>query len=284
MHIPIALVCLGMLSSAPAQQSGVAAAPGDLHATPRLVAEQPAVLPGETMWLAVDFTIDEGWHTYWPGINDTGFALDTKIEASRNVAVGDAVWAAPHRTISAGDILDHTFDEHMTVLLPLTVSPEARIGDQVSLAINGRWLVCQSSCVLETADLSITIPVSDAVGKPSRETSALFERARARLPEPFTDQTPVELELAGNTLRITSNTARELAFYPWADSRQPRDLLTQGASETGSLAIDFRESDRPIRGVLEIWTAEHESMVYTIEIPDPATPGDAPELTGASPS
>ncbi len=281
MHIPVALVCLGLLSNAPTREIDDAAAASDLHATPRLVAERPVVMPGETIWLAIDFTIDDGWHTYWPGINDTGFALDTTIEASRNVDVGDPVWAAPHRTISTGDILDHTFDEHMTVLLPVTVSPEARLGDQITLKINGRWLVCQSACVLESADLAITIPVSDALSKPSREVSALFERARARLPEPVTDETPAKIELAGNTLRITSNIARRLAFYPWDDSRRPRDLLTQGASETGTLVIDFRDSDKPVRGVLEIWTSDDESKVYAIEIPEPTahTPTGSSEST-----
>ncbi len=269
MHNPIALVCLGLLSSAPAREIGDTAAAGDLHATPRLVAERPVAMPGETIWLAIDFTIDEGWHTYWPGINDTGFALDTTIETSRNVEVGEPVWAAPHRTISPGDILDHTFDEHMTVLLPLTVLPEARLGDQITLKINGRWLVCQSACVLESADLAITIPVSDALSKPSREVVALFERARERIPEPVTDETPAEIKLSGNTLRITSNIARSLAFYPWDDSREPRDLLTQGASETGTLVIEFRESDKPVRGILEVWTSDDESMVYEIEIPGP---------------
>ena len=241
----------------------------DLHATPRLVAERPVAMPGETIWLAIDFEIDPGWHTYWPGINDTGFALDTEIEASRNVTVGEAVWAAPNRYVAFGDILDHTFEEHMTVLLPLTVAPEARLGDLVTLAINGRWLVCQTACVLESADLSIEIPVSDALSKPSRETAALFERARERLPEPLTTESPVEITFQENSLHVTGNNAVRLAFYPTDDCRSPRDLLGQGEAEAGKLVVEFREGDEPIRGVLEVWTSKHESKVYAIDQSEP---------------
>lgn len=243
----------------------------DLHATPRLVAERPVAMPGETIWLAIDFEIDPGWHTYWPGINDTGFALDTDIEASRNVTIGEAVWAAPRRYVAFGDILDHTFEEHMTVLLPLTVAPEARLGDLVTLAINGRWLVCQTACVLESADLSIEIPVSDAASKPSRETAALFERARKRIPEPLTDETPVEISFEGNSLRVSGNNAVRLAFYPSDGCRSPRDLLGQGEAEADTLVVEFREGDEPIEGVLEVWTSESESRVYVLETPEPMT-------------
>ena len=270
----VLIVLLGICLLATGSR-GVGGGPGgteDLHATPRLVAERPVAMPGETIWLAIDFEIEPGWHTYWPGINDTGFALDTKIEASRNVTVGEAVWAAPRRYVAFGDILDHTFEEHMTVLLPLHIAPEARLGDLVTLAINGRWLVCQTACVLESADLSIEIPVSDARSKPSRETAALFERARERLPEPLTDESPVKVTFQENSLHVTGNNAVRLAFYPSDDCRSPRDLLGQGEAEAGTLVVEFREGDEPIRGVLEVWTSKSESNVYAIEIPDPIEP------------
>ena len=267
MHIRIAISCF-CLAAACVGAGVTSAGTGDLHATPKLVAERPVAMPSETIWLAIDFAIDEGWHTYWPGINDTGFALDTRIEVSNNAALGEPVWAAPHRHVGFGDILDHTFDERMTVLLPLTVAAEARLGDLITLKVNGRWLVCQTACVLESADLTLEIPVSDALSKPSRETAALFEQARARIPEPLTDETPVEVTFRDGVLKVTGNNATRLAFYPWDDCRTPRDLLHQGESETGTLVVEFREGDEPIRGVLEVWTSETESRVYAVEHPN----------------
>lgn len=267
--------------------AGAIAAPvttEDLHATPRLLAERPVAMPGETIWLAIDFTIDEGWHTYWPGINDSGFALDTVIETSSNASIGEAVWPAPHRYVGVAEILDHVFEEHMTVLLPLTIDENAKLGDEVSVEINGRWLVCQTACVMEQADLSLLIPVSDALSKPSREVAAVFERARERVPAPITDETPVRVAFRDSTLRVSGENAVKLAFYPRDDCRSPRDLLTHGVSETGELAIEFRDGDEPVKGVLEVWTSEEDSRVYLLEFPDmrPVPSADTPEGAAGS--
>ena len=44
------------------------------HARMTLIAETDAAVPGATLWLALDFVIDDEWHIYWPGHNDSGFA------------------------------------------------------------------------------------------------------------------------------------------------------------------------------------------------------------------
>ena len=110
------------------------AAAGDLHARPRLVPEQMTAKPGETLWIAIDFELDEGWHTYWPGANDTGFALDAEIECSPQAQLGELVWPAPHRYSPSEGMLDHIFEERMTVLLPLTVAADAKFGEEISLS------------------------------------------------------------------------------------------------------------------------------------------------------
>ncbi len=240
----------------------------DLHAQPRLVAEQMAAKPGQTLWIAIDFTIEDQWHTYWPGTNDTGFPLQTEIEVHPQIAAaGDLLWPAPHRISSPQGILDHVFEDHMTVLLPLTISNNARLGETVSLQVSMRWLVCKTACIMESAELSIQIPISDAIGRPSPQTAAIFERARSRLPQPITDSDPVTITQEGPSLTLTSTPAERLAFYPSENSRPPRNLLRDGQAEGQTLTIEFRESNDPILGVLEVWTSPTESLLYTIHWP-----------------
>lgn len=241
--------------------------PRGLHAEPRLVAEQMAATPGQTVWIAIDFAIEEGWHTYWPGLNDTGFSLQAEVEVSPQAEAGGLVWPAPHRHATEGGILDHVFEEHMTVLLPVTISEDARLGETATLQVSMRWLVCKSACVMESADRSIEIPISEAIGRPSRETVEVFARARSRLPEPLTDESPVTITEDGPFLTITSNAAERLAFYPSEESRRPRNLLTDGEAEGQSLTIEFRQSDEPILGVLEVWTSPDVSSLHAIEWP-----------------
>lgn len=248
---------------------GAAAAGGDLHARPSLVSERAAVLPGETVWVAVDFELDDGWHTYWPGVNDTGFALDAVVECSPNAEAGEMVWPAPHRYVAVEGILDHVFEERMTVLLPVTAAADAELGSEITFSLDMRWLVCRTACVLESAERSITIPVSGAVGKPSRETAALFERARARLPRPITDRDPVRVTLEGSWLELRSDGAVGMAFYPLAEGREPRDPLRDGEAEGDRLRVEYREGDGPIAGVLEVWSGPKESNLYAVEWPKP---------------
>jgi len=240
---------------------------GDPHARPRLVPEQMTAKPGETLWIAIDFELDEGWHTYWPGVNDTGFALDAEIQCSPQAEPGELAWPAPHRYSPSEGMLDHIMTERMTVLLPLAVAPDAKLGEEVSLSLDLRWLVCESACVAESAALTIRIPIAEAIGKPSPETASIFARARARLPRPVTDADGVTLAYADGVLAMACNNSERLAFYPWADSRRTRDLLRDGAAEGAALAVEFREGDKPIRGVLEAWSSPTESRVFEIEWP-----------------
>ncbi|MCC7387361.1 MAG: hypothetical protein IT431_01190 [Phycisphaerales bacterium] len=242
---------------------------GDLHARPTLVPERMAALPGETVWVAVDFELDEGWHTYWPGVNDTGFALDTVVGCSANAAAGEMVWPAPHRYTAVEGILDHVFEERMTVLLPVTVAADAVLGESVTVSLDMRWLVCKTACVLEDAERSVTIPVSDAVGKPSRETAELFERARARVAPALADGDPVSLSFAGSWLELRGEGAVRMAFYPLAEGRETRDLLRDGEAEGDRLRVEYREGEGPVRGVLEVWSGPKESKLYAVEWPKP---------------
>ncbi len=240
---------------------------GTLHAEPRLIAEQMAAKPGQTVWIAIDFAIEEGWHTYWPGTNDTGFSLRAEVEVSPQAEAGELVWPAPHRHATEDGILDHIFEEHMTVLLPVTISEDARLGETATVRLSMRWLVCKSACIMESADRTIHIPITDAISRPSRETVEVFARARSRVPEPLTDEDHITITQEGPFLTITRNAAERLAFYPSEDSQSPRNLLHEGEAEGQSLTIEFRESEEPILGVLEVWTSPDESSLHAIEWP-----------------
>ena len=255
------------------------AAAQSLHADPTLIPESPVARPGQTLWIALDFELDEDWHTYWPGVNDTGMALGAEIECSAQAEPGELLWPAPHRYSPSEGILDHIFEEHMTVLMPLQISADAKLGDSVTLTLDMNWLVCKSACVLESAERSLTIPIAEAAAKPSPETAAVFARARDRLPQPITDRDPIRISGTGSRLTIQSNGASAVAFYPNEECRPTRDLLKQGFSESDTLVVDFADNDHPIRGVLEIWSTPTESKVFEIAWPPAAKGRPNPAVT-----
>ena len=48
--------------------SGNVAATDNVKA--RLVSETTAIAPGQAIWIALDLTIRDGWHTYWRNPGD----------------------------------------------------------------------------------------------------------------------------------------------------------------------------------------------------------------------
>lgn len=243
----------------------------DRHARPTLLAETSSASPGETLWLAIDFAIDPEWHTYWPGQNDSGFPLEAKLETSANAEAGGLVWPAPKRYFPTDGILDHVFEERMTVLVPIQVAPGARPGDEVRVDADLTWLVCKTLCLPETAQLSISVPVAEGSPTPNAEARGAFEHARARLPRPLNADDPVQVSVQGDALRLRAIGADRLAFYPLETSRRPRDLAETGEAVGDKLEIRFREGDEPIEGVLEVWRAgDRPGELYEIRWPPKA--------------
>ncbi|MBK7404722.1 MAG: hypothetical protein IPJ41_08825 [Phycisphaerales bacterium] len=247
----------------------------ELHARPRLVAERQAVRPGEDVLVAIDFEIDEGWHTYWAGQNDTGFALHTKIACSANATCADLLWPAPHRYSPSEGILDHVYEHRMTVLLPVHIAEQARIGDSIELRVGMKWLVCETICLPESAELTMTLPVAEAASRPDPETSEMFEAARSRLPHPPTPADHVAVTLQGDALSIHVPGAGRLAFYPLEKARRPRDLIRDGEGEGDSLTIELRPGDEPVLGVVEAWDDEGDrSRLFQIDFPPTNGPSE----------
>ena len=65
---------LGLLLGSPAAfaLSGNIVATDNVKA--QLVSEVSAIAPGQSFWVALEFNIRDGWHTYWRNPGDSGQA------------------------------------------------------------------------------------------------------------------------------------------------------------------------------------------------------------------
>jgi thiol:disulfide interchange protein DsbD len=200
-----------------------------------------------------------------------------EFKTSANAKVGEPLWPAPHRYFPTDGIMDHVFEERMTVLYPVAISADARPGDEVTISADLSWLVCERICLPESATLSLRVPVAADTPPSDPRAAEAFREARARLPRPLKEDDPIQIGLEDQVLRIRAMGSRRVAFYPSEDSRRARRLIEQGETEGELLEIEFRESDEPIRGVLELWPdTDSPTTLIHIEWPRPA-PGAAPE-------
>ena len=145
------------------------------------MAERDALTPGDTLILGVSFTIEKDWHLYGNAANDTGYPIHVTPKLPPGYVALDLLWPAPKRHISPGDILDHVYEERVTLLLPVVVPADARIGDRVELKAHLDWLVCRDLCLPESADVAVRLPVR-AIAAPNMAAAPLFAETRARLP------------------------------------------------------------------------------------------------------
>src|SRR6202042_1445837 len=87
---------LGLLLASPAafSLSGNVVATDNVKA--HLVSEVSSIAPGQSFWVALEFNIRDGWHTYWRNPGDSGQATSLKWQLPPGFTAGDIVWTAPH--------------------------------------------------------------------------------------------------------------------------------------------------------------------------------------------
>ncbi len=253
----------------------VAFGPG--HARARLLADPAAAVPGDTLILGVDFTVQPEWHLYWNGRNDTGFPIQVRPRLPEGFAAGALEWPAPERHLSAGNILDHVYTDSVTLLLPVAVPAGAAGRDSVTLAADLLWLACREACLPGSASVRLTLPVAAdraSAPPPPPDAAARFAEARARLPRPLTPADGVAVGEENGAPALRADGASGLAFYPFTDSA-PLAQPIAGATARGDRLALVPSPDAPpgsaFRGVLEVDRPGRAPAFYVLDTP--ARPG-----------
>lgn len=212
------------------------------HARATLIAEHTSARPGDTVHLGVAFDIDPDWHIYWRGSSDTGMPTRLRIDAPEGWSVGPIQWPAPRRYSPAEGILDHIHERELTLIIPVTAPETAVPGAAAAFRVHADWLVCQEACIPGEADLTISIPV--AANEPQRTPqAAFFDRARATVPVPVPEgrpaADPVRVTLVEGVLDVQVAGAKELEFYPGAETT-PLNALGEAAVRGDRLRVTLK--------------------------------------------
>lgn len=245
--------------SPPSQQ------PSDtLHAHATLVSATTGLVAGQTNWLALHFRIEEGWHLYWNGMNDTGYAPSLALELPEGSEAGPIRWPAPTRHVSPGGILDHVYEGDLALTFPFRPPSGTRPGDVVEIRGVADWLICRDLCIPERREVSIRLPiVAESEQRPDPRWSGRFEETGKMLPQQLPARA-VRADWDRNTLRVRAPGANWIAFYPDLDSSPVIDLLGTGVGTGGRVELQFRPVDGEgprASGVLEIhWPGDHRGF------------------------
>lgn len=273
------------LTPTPAALAKPAAPP---HVTCKLITlYQNRCCPGESVQLGLDFTIQKKWHIYSNLRNDNGFPPGVEWELPAGYKMDPLLWPAPVRHIDPGDLLNHVYFDHVTLPVVLHVPATAPVNTNVKIKAKVKWLVCDTTCIGEEADVLldlIVIAPGDVTCKSPGDQR--IRDAQARLPYPPTDQ-KIEIGWPAQSVTINVPGATHLEFFP-EDACLPfaspiKDPVADGPKLT--IALDSPEPEKTaLVGVLEVRRADKPTVWYQLKQAPPAPTPPTAKPTPSQPS
>ncbi len=232
------------------------------HTTVELIAETDAVVPGETLHLALRFDIERHWHVYWKNPGASGLPVDIDWDLPEGFEAGEIQWPAPERIEMSG-LINYGHEEGVTLIVPVAVPADLETGGVAELRAEAFWLICKEVCLPGEASLALDLPVRSEAGAGPK--ADLFEAARERQPE---REAPwaVAAAVDGRELQLRLDASpdaaipEDLYFYAESegvvDPNAEQSLSFQGQDTAvlkARLAAPFLDGPRPerIRGVLQ---------------------------------
>lgn len=165
---------------------------------------------GETTTIGFHFQVDPGWHVYWQNPGDSGAAPRFAITAS-GAEVGPIQWPFPER-LPIEHLTNLGYEGNVAYLLDITPTAGAQ---QVSLAVDLEWLVCEVDCIPGFGSMSLSRPVTGET-RWREADRALVESFSARIPGGaiHSPWRALSLEPAAQHLTLTLSGAGTAQVFP----------------------------------------------------------------------
>jgi thiol:disulfide interchange protein/DsbC/DsbD-like thiol-disulfide interchange protein len=226
----------------------------------RLVSEASTVAPGQVFWVALEFEIRDGWHTYWRNPGDSGQATQLTWQLPAGFTAGDIVWTTPH-LFEVKPLVNYGYAKHAVHLVQVTAPKDLKTGAPVALFAKASWLVCSDVCIPEDANLTLNMPSSAKPGAIDPSDAALFSNARAELPSAQPAATSAKIEggqlviTLGKEWGPTLTQIKSLAFFPYDEGSieysAPQTLKRSNDAMELSMKVGYQPPKAGvIRGVL----------------------------------
>ncbi len=169
----IALFCL----------QGVLQASGPVrseHVEAELVSEQAEIRAGEEFWVGLRLVHDPHWHTYWLNPGDSGLETMLTWDLPEGFSAGEIHWPYPER-IEMGPLVTYAYERDVVLMVPIQ-APAQLDGEEITLHVRADWLECKEICLPGSAELSLTLPVTDQAPQPHPSFAEHFQQARQEWP------------------------------------------------------------------------------------------------------
>ena len=267
------LLGLALASPAALPLSGTLVATDNVKA--RLVSEVSGIAPGQSFWVALEFNIRDGWHTYWRNPGDSGQPTKLNWQLPPGFTAGDIVWTTPHR-FEIPPLVNYGYAKHATHLVNVTAPKDLQARGPIVLSARAVWLVCSDVCIPEDADLRLKLPVNAQPGAVDPADAALFTAARSELPSAEPAATSARIQngqvviALGKEWGATLTQIKSLAFFPYDEGGIEYAAPQTLSRRTDAVELAMKLGYQPpqggsVRGVL-LATEQSGSDIVTVPL------------------
>ncbi len=260
------------------------------HVEAELIARHTAIVPGQSIEVALRLNIIEHWHTYWRNPGDSGLPTKLKWNLPGGFTASAIDWPYPKK-LPLGPLMNFGYEGEVLHLVTIQTPNTLKAGEKITLSAKAEWLVCADVCIPEDGQVSITLPVAaaGATNRPDARWASAFTAAHAALPTPLSGWNSsarlsaegLQIDLmppSGETVEFKD--IEDIAFYPIRDDvianagKQVLTRLTEGGRESFRLTMPLADpvvSDLKILdGVLVTsnnWGRAHVGKAVAIAAP-----------------
>jgi len=276
---------LGLLMALPMFAGAQAAVVTTEQVRAELLAHAPqGVGPGKPLLLGLALEHKPHWHTYWKNAGDSGLPTTLTWQLPAGARAGEIEWPTPSR-LPFGPLMNYGYEDK--VLLPVQMTLPAGWAADLPIKLRADWLVCKDVCIPQSGEFTLNLPAGAVIDA----NRALFDAARARLPQPVA-QANAKARVDGQALVVEveglpeASRGQTLRFFPEIGGViEPAAPVTQnwrGATWTASVPLSTQRSESPatLRAVLVAEPAA--GMVVRVGVTGwPGTPTNAPAAAAA---
>jgi thiol:disulfide interchange protein len=257
--------CLGLAQANPIKLE---------NTTADLLSEVKQIQPGNSFWIVLRLTMKPGWHTYWLNPGDSGMPTQIDWILPEGFQASPIHWLAPDR-IPFGKLVNFGYSNESFHLVEIT-PPKDLSGQPQTLTAKASWLVCEETCIPESADISLTLPVLTTDQAPEiSEHQPLIQQLRSELPQTFDGQATYTLSKQRLTLTLQSPVFQQLKpksiiFYP-----QEKGIMKNAPTQPWKhhnqtieveITRDFVETIGNLKGIIQIDDDQNKKILnYQIE-------------------
>lgn len=247
--------------------------------TVELIGETESLQPGKPASVAIHMSIAKNWHAYWKNPGDAGMAPVVTWNLPEGFSIDQLQWPTP-KSFNLSSATGFGYDDEIVLLAQITPPASFTSSSSVEISADIRWVVCSdATCLPGEAHIALSLPISSETPRLADNSSALFQKARAQIPQKHSSITAKRKQ---NTIEVILNDPNaeplsfdEALFFP--EHKKTIDYksavaIRHSAGNPKEHTLTLKEiestSDKAssLKGVL-VLNARDSAQAYDIDIP-----------------